>query len=144
MAESAPTLLDLAESVRQADEDRFLAAALAPPDARAALFAVYAAAHEIAKTAETVREPHIGAIRFAWWREAVEEVRAGAAVRAHPMVEALQRAHRARPLPLQAFDAMIDARAADLEAAPFATWAEIEAYLEKTAGSVLGLACAAC
>ena len=41
------------------------------------LFALYAFNHEVARVAETVREPMLGAIRLEWWRETVEGAREG-------------------------------------------------------------------
>lgn len=50
---------------------------------------LYAFAAEIHRIPATVSEPPLGAIRQQWWREAVEEVFSGGAVRVHPVVEAL-------------------------------------------------------
>ena len=47
-----------------------------PPPARPFLFALYAFNHEVARVAETVREPMLGAIRLEWWRETVESAHA--------------------------------------------------------------------
>jgi phytoene synthase len=43
-----------------------------------------------------------------------------------------------------AFDALIEARRRDLGARAFATWAELEAYIDATAGEVMRLAAIAC
>jgi phytoene synthase len=62
----------LAQSVRAADPDRYFSALFAPAPLRAHLFALYAFNHEVARIAETVREPMLGAIRLEWWRETLE------------------------------------------------------------------------
>jgi phytoene synthase len=41
----------------------------APAPRRVLLFALYAFNAEVARIAETVREPMLGAIRLEWWRE---------------------------------------------------------------------------
>ena len=63
--------------LRRHDQDRYCAALFAPADARPHLFALYALNYEVARVAETVREPMIADIRLAWWRETVEGARSG-------------------------------------------------------------------
>ena len=57
---------------RAGDPDRALAALFAPRDARDDLFALYAFNVELARIAEQVTKPDLGAIRLQWWREAIE------------------------------------------------------------------------
>ena len=52
------------------DPDRSLAVLFAPRESRASLFALYALNVELARIAEQVSEPDLGAIRLQWWREA--------------------------------------------------------------------------
>jgi 15-cis-phytoene synthase len=108
------------------------------------LIAIYALNAEIARTAEVVTQPAIGDIRLAWWREAIEEVAAGKPSRAHPVVEAFANAHRAAPQALDIWEHLIQARAKDLDAAPFANWSELASYIDATAGGVLRAALTAC
>ncbi|NWG53660.1 MAG: squalene/phytoene synthase family protein [Hydrogenophilaceae bacterium] len=142
MSEAAPHQRKLDARIKRRDLDRWLASRLAPPAQRARLIAVYAAVYEIAKTAEKTQEARVGAIRLAWWRETIAGVGEGR-LRAHPAAEALAAAHAATPLPLAAFEAMIDARAQDFEAAPFQSWSEQSIYVDATAGGVFRLALAA-
>ncbi|MBI3439098.1 MAG: squalene/phytoene synthase family protein, partial [Proteobacteria bacterium] len=100
--------------------------------------------HEIARTADVVTQAAIGDIRLQWWRDALAGIFDGRAPRAHPVLAAIAEAHREAPLPRGALEALIDARGRDLDATPFATFAEIDAYLEATAGSLIRLALAAC
>lgn len=130
--------------VRRVDEDRWLASRFAPPDVRARLVAIYALNHEIARTADVVTQAAIGDIRLHWWREALAEVFGGKAARAHPVLAAIVQVHAETPLPRDALDALIDTRRRDLDTAPFATFAELDAYLEGTAGNLLRTALAAC
>lgn len=135
---------DLDADVRRYDEDRWLASRFAPADVRARLIAIYALNHEIARTAQAVSQPAIGDIRLAWWREALAEIADGKAPRAHPALEAYAATQRdaqsVRPL----WDLMLDARASDLNPAPFETWTDVEAYIDNTAGSVMRMALRAC
>ena len=130
--------------VRRADEDRWLASRFAASAVRQCLIAVYAVNHEIARTPETVREATLGDIRLAWWREAIDEVFAGKAPRTHPALVALQAAHQETSMPQSVWERLVDARRADLEPTPFATRAQLQAYIDATAGGVMRLAAACC
>lgn len=143
MTAPAPHARALDAAVRSADEDRWLASRFAPAEQRERLIALYAVNHEIAKTAESVSDRTVGAIRLAWWREAIAEIGAGK-VRAHPAAEALAAAHRATALPLALFETILDARVRDFEPAPFASWMEQTAYIDATSGALMRLAVEAC
>ncbi len=136
---AAEALAWCAAEVRRADYDRYLSALFTPEPARSQLFALYAFNHEVAKIAETVREPMAGKIRLQWWRETVEELYAGQP-RRHEVVLALAEVLHARDLPRELFDGMIDAREGDLDPQPFANLAALEAYAEATSGYVMRLA----
>lgn len=127
-----------ADLIRRSDYDRYLSALFAPAGPRAHLFALYAFNFEIAKTAETVSQGPLGLIRLQWWREAIDELYSGN-VRQHEVLLALARAVSAYDLPRALFDAMIDAREADLEETPFATLEDLEAYADATSGHVMRL-----
>src|SRR5580693_2208603 len=102
---------NLDAEVRGADPDRWLASRfIGDADARADVIALYAFNHELARIAETVREPLMGEIRLAWWREALDEIFAGAAPRRHPVVDALSLAVRRRNLARAPLEAMVEAR----------------------------------
>lgn len=131
---------DLDQLVRRADEDRWLASRFAPADARARLIAVYALNYELARVADAVTTPAAGDIRFAWWREALAEIVAGSAARAHPVLQALASAQAQTPFSSETFGALIDARMHELDVQPFTTLAEREAYVAGTAGGVARLA----
>ncbi|MGE3141826.1 MAG: squalene/phytoene synthase family protein [Hyphomonadaceae bacterium] len=133
----------LDELVRRVDEDRWLASRFAPGATRPALAAIYALNYEIARTAEAVTNETLGDIRLAWWREAIQEIHAGAPPRAHPALEAYAASGPAADM-LPVWEALIAARESDLTPAPFEGWTDLQAYVEATAGGVIKLAIAAC
>lgn len=134
---------DISATVRRVDEDRWLASRFAPPKVRERLIAIYALNYEIARSAETVSTPALGDIRHAWWREALDEVHGGKPARAHPVLDAYARAHAEAPFLLQPWLAMIEARSADLEHAPFTSIEALTRYVDATAGALMHLAVAA-
>ena len=77
------------KSVLKGDEDRWLSSRYAAKPERRALVALYAFALELARIRLVVSEPGLGAIRFQWWREALEELERGETPRAHEIVRAL-------------------------------------------------------
>jgi len=129
----------LAPQVRQVDPDRYFAGLFAPEAARRHLFALYAFNHEVARAAETVREPMLGQIRLAWWRELVEGARAGTP-RSHDIARALAAVLKAHDLPRALFDALIEAREFDVSDEMFADMGVLEAYVDATSGNVMRLA----
>jgi phytoene synthase len=127
------------ETIRRADYDRYAAALFAPKNVRPHLFALYAFNYEIAKTAEIVSQPLAGQIRLQWWRDAMEELRAGK-TRDHPVVHGLAEALRTHDLPQALFDQMIDAREMDFDETPFDTIASLKTYADSTSGNLMRLA----
>jgi phytoene synthase len=127
---------EIIAQVRVADYERFLAIQLAPKAKRAALYALTAFHCEMAAICDKVSEAMIGHIRLAWWREAVAEMLAGASPRHHPVTLALA------PLLADArgladdLNAIIDARASELEDVAFADEAAWQAYVEGTVGAL--------
>src|SRR5580698_11046207 len=93
----------LAVSVRAADPDRYFSALFAPAALRPQLLALYAFNHEVARVAETVREPMLGAIRLEWWRETVEGAHRGMP-RNLDVAKGLAALLQAVPLPLADFE----------------------------------------
>ena len=124
----------LVDLLRRHDRDRYLCALFAPADRRAAVLALDAFNHEIAKTREVVSEPLLGRIRLQWWREAIAEAYGGAAAREHEVMTPLASAIRRHRLSRAHFDAMIDAREMDLDDAPPASMAALEEYCAATSG----------
>lgn len=75
--------------LRTGDEDRWLSSRYAPLPARHHLVAFYGFCWELARVRLIVTEPALGAIRFQWWRDALDELAAGQPPRAHDVVAAV-------------------------------------------------------
>ena len=136
-----PAAGDLDAGVRRNDPDRWLASRfIADPDARAAVVAVYALDDELARVGASVTNPLAGEIRLAWWRERIDAVAAGHPPPGQPALQALAPAIASGRLPMVLLDALVEARHAELEPAPFADDAALARYLDGTAGAVMGLA----
>jgi phytoene synthase len=129
----------LAASVRAADPDRYFATLFAPAPKRPFLFALYAFNAEVARIAESVREPMLGAIRLEWWRETAEAAAKGVA-RNHDVARGLVGLFAERPVLLADFEALVAARAFDSSADRFVDFAGLEAYVDSTSGAVMRLA----
>src|SRR5581483_8598615 len=130
---------DIAALVRTADPDRYLAALFAPAEKRPRLLTLYAFNIEVARVAEAVRQPMLGEIRLAWWRETLEGARAGKP-RSHPVAVALADLFANATLPERLFDEMLDARIFDSSTALFADRAALERYCDATSGNLMRLA----
>lgn len=100
------------------DYDRFVIAQAAPAPVRPDLYAVYAFNHEIAKTREVVTDPHAGYVRLAWWSELLAAFNKGTPMPDHAVAQVLGHAIRRHDLPIDVFEALIDARRTDLENTP--------------------------
>jgi phytoene synthase len=98
---------------------------------------------EVARTGEVTSDPAIGRIRLQWWRDALEEIYGGVAVRRHPVCAALSSAISARALPRAPFDQLINAREHDLTDQGFVTLDALLAYLDGTSAPVVRLLLAA-
>lgn len=125
--------------VRKSDPDRYFAALFAPADVRGDLFTLYALNHEIARIADSVREPMLGLIRLQWWRETIEGARAGNP-RRHEVAEPLAAVLTRHDLPQAQFEAILDARQFDVSDEDFADMAALETYVDATSGNVMRLA----
>ncbi len=123
---------------RAGDPDRALAALFAPREARADLFALYAFNVELARIAEQVSEPGLGAIRVQWWREAIDKAMSGEAT-GHPVADAFGEVMRRRALPPERIAALLDARDFDVAGKVVPDWVSLEAYLRDTAGNLFAL-----
>ncbi len=128
--------------VRSGDHDRFLTALFAAEPAREHLFVLYAFNLEIARIRDMVSEPLLGEIRLQWWREGIEAIYTGQAVRAHPVLQALKGLIRQCMLPRQLFDVLIDAHAGDFAAMPPVSMMALEAYADATSAGLMRLALA--
>jgi 15-cis-phytoene synthase len=124
---------------RDADPDRALAALFAPADVRDDLFALYAFNAELARIADQVSEPGLGAIRLQWWREAIESARSGELV-GHPVADAFGGVLARRPLSRARIAGLIDARTFDVGETVMPDTRTLDAYLFDTTGGLFALA----
>ena len=139
----APSLSAVGALARAADYDRYLSAVFAPAARREALFALIAFNHEIARIPEAVSEPMLGRIRLQWWREVLDAAYAGEPARRHEVAVPLADAIRTRALDRAPFDALLEAREADLEEDGPADLAALERYAAGTGGALTELMMAA-
>jgi len=127
--------------VRAADPDRYFSALFAPAALRPFLFVLYAFNVEVARVAETVREPMLGAIRLEWWRETAEGAAKGTP-RNHDVARGLAELLARHPQALAGLEALIAARAFDSSAGHFADFVALENYVDATSGALMRLAIA--
>lgn len=132
-------LNDLAEQLRLYDRDRFFVLMLAPEELRPALVALYGFNLEISRIPETVSEEMIGYIRYAWWREALDELYAGQEGRAHEVVQALAPIISQTKVKRETFEHILDARQQQFSNNGFETFQEFIDYCEATSSSLLYL-----
>src|SRR6516162_10218260 len=125
--------------VRAADRDRYLASLFAPAAARAHLYALHAFASEIARVREAARDPLPGEIRLQWWRDMLDGERGGEAL-ANPVAAALLDTIVKCSLPREPLIALINAHVFDLYDEAMPSLADLDAYAERTAGALFGLA----
>jgi phytoene/squalene synthetase len=132
-----PTLTpDQVEEAARAMPDHTLATSFLEPSARARVIALILFAYEIARARAVASEPGLAAIRLQWWRDTLDQIYSGKIVRAQPIAIALRDTVQEANLPRNLLDAMIEGHERELEATPFTTWADVEAYLDATAGNL--------
>jgi len=119
--------------IRRVDEDRWLSSRYAAPEDRRKLIALYALYYELAKVRLVTKEPGLAAIRFQWWRDALEEIRSESPVRRHEVALALAATMENRQ---ENLEGLIDGHARALESGDRRD--EPEALLMRLASARLG------
>ncbi|MDF0594482.1 squalene/phytoene synthase family protein [Psychromarinibacter halotolerans] len=127
-----------ADLVRKGDPDRFLAAMAAPPAARRVLFPLYAFNVEVSRAPWLTSESMIAEMRLQWWRDVLEEIRAGGAVRRHEVVDALVPVLDAEGAAL--LDDLIEARRWDIYTEPFEDDAAFARHIEASSANLFRVA----
>jgi NADH dehydrogenase [ubiquinone] 1 alpha subcomplex assembly factor 6 len=127
------------DQVRQGDRDRYLILLFAPAAARGHLAALAAFNLELARAREQASESLLALIRLQWWREAIEEIRAGGKVRQHQVATALADATRTANLDTDLMIGMIEARESEIEQGAPESDAVFRARADATAGHLLRL-----
>ncbi|WGM39879.1 squalene/phytoene synthase family protein [Caulobacter sp. NIBR1757] len=126
---------DLDAILADKDPDRWLSSRFAAdPAARADLVALYSLDNELSAVGRKVRDPLVGEMRLAWWREALEGLMARGDTRGHAVLEGLKAARFPMDTVAGLPDRYIDALAppADDEA--------LLARIDETDGVVMALA----
>jgi phytoene synthase len=124
----------LDDRVRHVDEERWLSSRYAPANKRRSLIALYAFCYELARVRLVVTDPVMGAIRFQWWREALEELSDGKA-REHDTVLALADRLNAKALQVESLEQLVDGYEAAYEEKDRSR--EPEAFLTAIAAKIL-------
>jgi len=124
---------------RADDPDRTLAALFAPRAARDDLFALFAFNAELARIADQVTEPGLGAIRLQWWREAIDTAASGGST-GQPVADAFGQVLARRALSRERLGALIDARSFDIGETVMPDTRTLDAYLFDTTGGLFALA----
>jgi len=137
--DEAERAAEIRRIARAADPDRAIAALLAPPEARDDLFTLYALNAELARIADQVSEPGLGAIRLQWWRDAIERAATGEAT-GHPVADAFGQVLARRALSRERIARLIDARTFDVGETIMPDRCTLEAYLFDTTGGLFALA----
>ena len=135
--------LDLDQTVRKADPDRWLASRfIDDAAARVDVIALYAFDHELARAPQVASDPLMAEIRLTWWSEALDEMFDGRLVRAHPVAQGLAEAVGRGAVQRATLDRLIHARIEDAYKAPFADDGAVLTYLDDTVGAVMQAAVA--
>jgi len=124
---------------RTADPDRAIAALFTPAQARDDLFALFAFNGELARIADQVSEPGLGAIRLQWWRDAIERAEKGE-TSGHPVADAFGDVLARRSLSRGRIAGLIDARTFDVSETVMPDSRTLDAYLFDTTGGLFALA----
>ncbi len=123
-----------ATPLRLADEDLWLCLAYVAPAERARVAALFDLAVALRRVPAMVKEPPIGEIRLQWWREALDDIVAGARPRGHPTLQALSASGGLDQAARDSIETGLDARARFLYADPFQSVEELYAVLRDAEG----------
>jgi phytoene synthase len=131
---------DLDALIRRVDPDRWLSSRfIGQAAARADVIALYAFDYELARAPRVASNALLGEMRLTWWREALEEIFEGRAVRQHPAAQALAAAVGRRGLKREFLETMIDARYRELDPTPMSE-GEVLDWARDTGGLAAQLA----
>jgi 15-cis-phytoene synthase len=127
-------------AARAGEPDRYLAALLAPLQARAGLLALAAFAAEVARVPYAAgSEPAVGEFRLQWWRDALQ-VADEHAHSGHPIADVVRAAARRHTLPLALLLEPVEARSLELAGESLANDAALKTYLWKSEGALFAVA----
>jgi phytoene synthase len=121
--------------VRESDFDRYAATLFAPPERRARLLSLYSFNAEIARVREQVTQALAGEIRLQWWIDVLSGKSADDA-QGNPVAAQLLRTVEACGLSRARLIELVEAHRFDLYDEPMQTVAEMEGFLDQTAGKL--------
>ncbi len=121
--------------VERGDPLRFRTAMMAPVAQRAALFALYAFNVEVSRAPWVTNEAMIAEMRLQWWRDVLEEIANGGTVRRHEVATPL--AQIITPEQAKLLDELVAARRWDIYRDPFEDAADLDRYINQTAGNLM-------
>ncbi len=121
--------------VHRADPDRFMAVMAAPVALRPKLFPLYALNVEVARAPWVTQETMIAEMRLQWWRDALQEIAEGKAVRRHEVVTPLSQV--LSPDLAATLDEYVAVRRWDIYRDPFEDEAHFDTYINHSAGSLM-------
>lgn len=127
--------------VEKGDPERFRTVMAAPVAARPVLFPIYAMNVEVSRAPWVTKEAMIAEMRLQWWRDALEEIATGKAVRKHEVTTPLSQVLTAAQA--ERLDESVAARRWDIYRDAFEDAAHLDAYIDQTAGHLMWTACAA-
>lgn len=117
------------ETIRAGDEDLSLSLRYSRKEDHSRLAALYALQIELRRIPAIVSEPPLGEIRLQWWREALDEIAAGAPSRAHPVVSLLAASGAIGAKTRALAERLIDVRARLLYEPTFASLEDLRDFL---------------
>ena len=126
--------------IASGDEDWFLSCRYAPETDRARLAALFAFQIELRRIPSLVSEPPLGEVRLQWWREALDEVAAGKAARAHPVARSLAATGAISAASRDVAERLIDGRARALYEPRFSTLDGAREFLRGAEAPLVALA----
>ncbi len=127
--------------VRERDITRYFADLYAPAGCRPHILALHALNAEISNIPASVVEPHLGDIRFQWWRDEVVRAADPEHIADTPVMRTVLHAIRENNLPVSALADLIDARRSDLYGDPIPTLRDLEGYYGETDAALFQLVC---
>ena len=128
----------LYEAARGFERDRYLAALLAPADAREDLVTLAAYLGELQRIPLLAQDVTIGEIRLQWWRDALQA--APGVASGHPVADAVRALAARRDLSTEALLRPIEGRSRELYEDGIRDEDELLAYADETEGSAFRIA----
>jgi len=129
---------NISGQTRIVDYDRYLCALFAPSNLQQSIFTIILFNAEIARVWDNVSEPMLGAIRFQWWRESIQNIYSGN-VNDHYIIRLLAKVIKRHNLSYCYFERLIYAREQNFMETMPATVVQLEKYAEETSSPILAL-----